>query len=143
MFTTLVEKGFKADSQSKPFFIKPYKKVSHELEDLVVAMYQGGCSTRDVSRTISALLNYRYNCSWVSRITDVVQKKIEAFRGRRLEVWYPMVFVDGVVLKIRRESVEGEVVYIALGISEDGYKEVLGFWILGAEGESSLEGDFI
>jgi putative transposase len=37
-----------------------------------------------------------------------------------------------------RDSVAGEVVYVALGIGEDGYKEVLGFWIVGAEGESAL-----
>ena len=44
------------------------------------------------------------------------------------------------VIKIRRGDVEGEVVYIALGIDEDGYKEVLGFWIIGAEGKARKSG---
>jgi transposase-like protein len=34
----------------KPFFIRPYRKASYEIDDLVIAMYQGGCSTRDVTR---------------------------------------------------------------------------------------------
>ncbi len=122
----------------KPFFIRPWRKVSYDIEDLVIAMYQGGCSTRDVTRTIDMLLEHRYSASWVSRITDVVQEKVEAFRNRRITLWYPVIFLDGVVLKIRRDSVAGEVVYIALGIGEDGHKEVLGFWIIGAEGESAL-----
>ena len=122
----------------KPFFIRPYRKASYEIEDLVIAMYQGGCSTRDVTRTMEILLEHRYSASWVSRMTDAVHEKVETFRKRKIELWYPIVFLDGVVLKIRRDSVAGEVVYIALGIGEDGYKEVLGFWIVGAEGESAL-----
>ena len=122
----------------KPFFIRPWRKASYDIDDLIIAMYQGGCSTRDVSRTVDILLEHRYSASWVSRITDVVQEKVEAFRNRRITLWYPIVFLDGVVLKIRRDSVAGEVVYIALGIGEDGHKEVLGFWIVGAEGESAL-----
>ncbi len=122
----------------KPFFIRPWQKVSYDIEDLVIAMYQGGCSTRDVVRTIDMLLEHRYSASWVSRITDVVKEKVEAFRNRKIDLWYPIIFLDGVVIKIRRDSVAGEVVYIALGIGEDGYKEVLGFWIVGAEGESAL-----
>jgi len=59
----------------RPFFIEPYRRVSYQLEELVIAMYQGGCSTRDISRTIGALLDGRYSASWVSRITDVVQEK--------------------------------------------------------------------
>lgn len=120
----------------RPFFLEPYQRASYELEELVVAMYQGGCSTRDISRTIGALLDGRYSASWVSRVTEVIQEKVEAYRKRALSRWYPIIFIDGVVMKIRRESVEGEVVYIALGIDEDGYKEVLGFWSQGAEGES-------
>lgn len=122
----------------KPFFIRPYRKASYDIEELVIAMYQGGCSTRDVTRTMEILLEHRYSASWVSRMTDVIHEKVEHFRHRKIELWYPIVFLDGVVLKIRRDSVAGEVVYIALGIGEDGYKEVLGFWIVGAEGESAL-----
>lgn len=122
----------------KPFFIRPWRKVSYDIDDLIIAMYQGGCSTRDVTRTMEMLLEHRYSASWVSRITAVVQEKVEAFRNRRITLWYPIVFLDGVVLKIRRDSVAGEVVYVALGIGEDGHKEVLGFWIVGAEGESAL-----
>ncbi len=64
----------------RPFFIKPYRRVCWELEELVIAMYQGGCSTRDISRTIGALLEGKYSPFWVSRISPVVHQKVEAFR---------------------------------------------------------------
>jgi putative transposase len=59
----------------RPFFLEPYKRTSYELEELVVAMYQGSCSTRDISRTVGALIDGKYSVSWVSRITDVVRKR--------------------------------------------------------------------
>ena len=63
----------------RPFFLEPYQRASYEL---VVAMYQGGCSTRDISMTIGALIDGRYSATWVSRITDVIQGKAEAYRRR-------------------------------------------------------------
>ena len=71
----------------RPFFIEPYQRVSWQLEELVVAMYQGGCSTRDIGRTISALVDGRYSASWVSRVTGVSQEKVEAYRKRPLSKW--------------------------------------------------------
>mgnify|MGYP001130455083 CR=1 FL=1 len=64
----------------RPFFIMPYKRVYYEIEDLIIAMYQGGWSTRDVSRTMIALLDRQYSPSWLSRITDVVQEKEESIK---------------------------------------------------------------
>ena len=44
-------------------------------------MYQGGCFTRDISRTLGALIDGNYSANWVSKITDAVQEKVEAYRG--------------------------------------------------------------
>lgn len=100
-------------------------------------MYQGGCSTQD-SRTLERLFHGKYSPGWVSRITGLVAEKIEEWQKRPIKRWYPSLFLDGVVLKVRRDTVGSEVVYLALGIDEEGYREVLGFWILGSEGESAL-----
>ena len=91
-------------------------------------MYQGGLSTRDITRTMEILLEKKYSPGWVSRITRVVEEHAERFRKRRITRWYPIIYIDGTYLKVRRGEVEGEVVYIALGIDEEGKKEVLNFW---------------
>jgi len=90
--------------------------------------------TRDISRTVGALIDGKYSANWVSKITDVVQEKVEAYRNRPIKKWYPIAFIDEAMINIRRGSVDGEVAYIVLGIDEDGYKEVLGFWLGGSEG---------
>ncbi len=120
----------------RPFFLEPPRDPLY-LGELVRAMYQGGCSTKDSARTLEALLEGNSSPGWVSRITDVLEEKIEEWRQRPLTEWYPILFVDGVVLKARRDTVDHEVVYLALGIDEEGYREVLGFWLWGSEGESA------
>jgi len=120
-----------------PFFLEPYKRSLFTLDELIIAMYQGGCSQRDIARTLTYLLEEKYSPSYVSRVVSVVEEKIKEFNERKIEKWYPFVYLDGSVLKIRRDVVEGEVVYIALGIDEEGYKEVIGFWIPGSDGESA------
>lgn len=120
-----------------PFFLEPYKRSLFTLDELIIAMYQGGCSQRDISRTLMNLLEEKYSKNYISRIVSVVEEKIKEFNERKIEKWYPFVYIDGTVLKIRRDKVEGEVVYIALGIDEEGYKEVIGFWVPGSDGESS------
>ncbi len=60
-------------------------------------MYQGGCSTRDISKTLKNLFEMRYSPLSVSKIVSVVEEEVEKF----------MIYVDGVYLKIRRGSVSG------------------------------------
>ncbi|MDI6868764.1 MAG: transposase, partial [Coprothermobacterota bacterium] len=131
-----------------PCFLEPHERhlFSHlfKLEELIFAMYSGGLSTRDIFRTLEALLESKYSPQRVSAITQKALEKAEAFRKRKIKIipwenalafsqgpkWYPIIYVDGTFLKVRREGKvrEGEVVYLALGISEDGTKEVLTFF---------------
>lgn len=120
-----------------PFFLEPYKRTLYTLDELVIAMYQGGCSTRDIARTLGMLLKGKYSPGWISRITNLVAERVREWRERPIGEWYPILFLDGVVLKVRRDTVSNEVVYLALGIDEEGHQEVLGFWVFGSDGESA------
>jgi putative transposase len=120
----------------RPFYLSPYERNLYSLSEVVISMYEGGLSARDVAKTLEVLLGKRYSPGWVSRITEKIEEKVERWKKRRIEKYFPIVFLDGTFLKIRRDTVEGEVVYLALGIDEDGKKELLSFF-LGGEGESS------
>jgi len=111
-----------------PFFLEPHERHLFKLEELVSAIYAGGLSTRDISRTLGALLRRKYSPTRVSAITQKALEKAGAFRKRKIEKWFP-AYVDGTFLKVRREGIVGEeVVYLALGINEEGLKEVLTFF---------------
>lgn len=71
----------------------------------------------------------------ISKVTDCVVADIDAWRSRRLDPIYPIVYLDGLVVKIRTDgTVQNRTVYVALGVNMAGVKEVLGLWIAGAEG---------
>lgn len=118
---------------------EPYSREFLALDELIYYMYAGGCSTRDISCTLEKIFGFKYSPAGVSRITSVVAEKIEKFRRAPITKWYPVVWIDGTYLKFRRNGVvEKEVVYFVMGLSEEGYKEILGFWIPGGNGESAL-----
>ncbi len=123
----------------KTAIFEPYSREFLYLDELIYYMYAGGCSTRDVANTLEKIYGVKYSPTSISRITSVVTKKIEEFKNAPITKWYPVLYVDGTYLKVRRGGVtENEVVYFVAGLSEDGHKEILGYWIPGGSGESAL-----
>ncbi len=82
-----------------PSFLEPYKRRTFELDEIVLSMYQGGCSTRDIVKTLENLLGQRYSPNWVNRITDEILKDLEEYLRRRFDKWYPVLFIDGTYLR--------------------------------------------
>jgi transposase-like protein len=85
----------------------------------------------DISNTISNLIEEKYSASWVSRVTDVIKNKVEEFRKRPIEKWFSSLFIDGVVWKIRRGNVKGEVSICGIGYRRgwvQGSCGILAFW---------------
>ena len=122
----------------RPSCLPPYRRRSLDLEEVIIAMYRGGLSTRDISKFLENLYGTRYSPAGISRLTDVLEEEIEVWRKRPLKEYYPVLYIDATFLPVRRGKVEKESCYIALGIDEDGKKEILGFWMSGSNGESSL-----
>jgi putative transposase len=121
-----------------PSFLEKYQRRTFELEEIVISMYQGGCSTRDIARTLTSLLEDDYTPWMISRITDKVTKLLDEYHSRKFDKWYPVLYIDGVFVKLRREIVFKEVVYTVMGINEEGHKEIIDFRLMGGSGESSI-----
>jgi len=116
----------------------PYRRrVSLELSEAILALYATGASTRDISRFLESVYGAFYSPQSISRLTQVVEEEVEAWRRRPLEREYYAVYLDCTFLSVRRGKAAKEPVYVALGIRPDGRREVLGFWLFGAEGESA------
>jgi len=71
----------------------------------------------------------KYSAISVSNLTDVAVKEIEQWKNRPLEKRYSVLFIDALSIKIRREHVGNELAYIIIGINEEGYREILDFYI--------------
>lgn len=76
----------------------------------------------------------RYH-SVISNVTDAVIDEVNSWQCRPLEQIYPIVFLDCIVVKVHQGNrVINKAVYLALGITEDGHKDLLGLWISENEG---------
>jgi len=92
-------------------------------------MYARGLSTRDIADIIEKLYGSSYSAATISNLTDVALEEISKWHNRPLKKRYSVLFIDGMSIKIRREYVDNESVYLIIGIDEDGYREILDFYI--------------
>lgn len=109
--------------------IPPYKRRDGWLEDMVIQLYANGVSTREIGTIIEKLYKNSYSPTTISNITDVAIEEINKWRQRPLKKRYSVLFIDAMSVKLRRDTVANDSVYFILGIDEEGYREVLDFYI--------------
>ena len=120
----------------QPALLDKYQTSTNELEEKIIALYAKGVSTRDIQDTLHELYGVEVSATTISTVTDKVWSLVEAWQTRPLAAVYPIVYLDAIQLKLRRDSkVLNTAVYIVLGVDLDGQRDVLGHWIGdGAEG---------
>ncbi len=109
--------------------IPAYRRRDGWLEDMVIQLYANGVSTREIGAIIEKLYGNKYSPTTVSNITDVAIEEINKWRQRPLNKRYSILFIDAMSVKLRRDTVANDSVYFILGIDEEGYREVLDFYI--------------
>jgi putative transposase len=107
------------------------------LDDKIIALYARGMSVRDIRGHLEELYGLEVSPDLISRVTDAVLDEVKEWRARALDAVYPVVIFDALRVKIRDKDsriVRNKAVYLALGITADGQREVLGMWIAETEG---------
>jgi transposase-like protein len=112
---------------------EPYSRRDGWLEDAVIQMYKCGMGTRDVARFIESMFGSHYSPTTVSNITATVLEDIHQWQEQPLKKRYSVIYLDGLYVKLKRSTVSGEVIYFAMGIDEDGHRQILGFYVGGQE----------
>jgi transposase-like protein len=120
----------------EPKILEKYASNTSELEEKIIGMYAKGLSTRDIQDMLRDLYGVEVSANTISTITDKVWSLVEAWQNRALATIYPIVYLDAIHLKLRREGIiENVAFYVVLGIDLDGHRDVLGHWVgEGAEG---------
>ena len=123
------------DCSFDPVVIKKYENVESDLEEKVISMYAKGMSTRDINQHMADIYGTSISSDRVSKITDQVLPLVQEWQSRPLESIYTIAYLDGLHFKVRESGkIESKCAYIMLGITQDGYKDVLGIWIVENEG---------
>jgi putative transposase len=134
---TQIEVPRDRESSFEPQLIPKRKRVMEEIEDHVLSLYTHGMSTRDIETHIKDLYGIDMSEATISHITDRVIDHIEQWKSRRLERVYMVVWMDAIVFKVRQDGkVIDKAVQIAVGLNNQGYKEVLGMWLCQNESAS-------
>ena len=106
-----------------------------QFDDQILALYAKGMSTRDIVATFQEMYDADVSPALISKVTDAVLDRVLEWQSRPLDNLYPIVYLDCIVLKIRHNKrVINKAMYLALGISLDGHKELLGLWLAETEG---------
>jgi putative transposase len=120
-----------------PQVIEKRQTRTNDIETRILAMYAKGMSTRDIEDHLRDIYGVEASPSLISRITDKLMPAVAEWQSRPLEAVYPIVFMDGIVFKVRKDSrVVNKCLYSVLGVNLEGHKEILGMWLSDNESAS-------
>ena len=122
-------------SEFEPQIVKKYETVCNELDKKIISLYAKGMTTSDIQAEIEDLYGITISPSMVSKITDKVIATATEWQNRMLDKIYPIVYLDTMYFKVRSNGkIVNKAVYICLGYTMEGYKDILGLWVDEAEG---------
>ena len=133
-----VEIAIPRDRQSEfnPTIIKKGESRLTSMDDQILALYAKGMTTRDIVATFKEMYGAEVSPTLISKVTEAVMEKVTLWRARPLDEVYPLLYLDGIVIKVRQDKqIVRKTMYVALGVNTDGQKECLGLWL--SETESS------
>ena len=101
----------------------------------ILSLYARGLSTREIQQHLEEIYGVEVTAGLISSVTDEVLDEVKTWQNRQLEAVYPIMYLDAIQFKVRDNGhVRNKAIYLAIGVTIEGYKEVLGLWIAQTEG---------
>ena len=123
------------DGTFEPQLVKKRQRRLAGFDEKIIALYARGMTVRDIQGHLQDLYGVEVSPDLISRATAAVMEDVIAWQSRALDAVYPIVYLDALVVKVRDQGVvRNKAVYLALGVTVRGTKEVLGLWIEQTEG---------
>ena len=123
------------DGSFEPQLVRKRQVRLAGMEDKILALYAKGMTTRDIEEALVELYGVTISHTLISQVTDAVLDEARQWQNRPLEAIYPIVWLDGLVVKVRHnKQVINKSVHVVLGVNLRGEKEVLGLWLAEKEG---------
>jgi putative transposase len=123
------------DGEFEPVIIPKHKREFKGFDDKILSMYARGMTTREISGHLKEIYGTEVSPELISRATDSVKELLDEWRSRPLEPFYPVLFLDALVIPVKDDSkIQKKAFFLALAIRMDGQKELLGIWAEQNEG---------
>ena len=126
------------NSSFEPEIVKKRQTVLNEsLDNKIIALYGLGMSYQDIRKHMQEMYGTEISQGMLTKVTDKLLSSITEWRNRPLEEIYTVVFLDAMFFKARENGkVVTKTVYNILGVNQDGYKDILGFYTADSEGSN-------
>jgi len=127
---TQIEVPRDREASFDPVLVPKRSRYSTGVENLIISLYSKGMSVSDIEQEIKEIYQFELSTSAISRVTERIVEDSIAWQNRPLDAVYVVVWMDGIVFKVRENSkVVNKTVYLAIGLNREGRKEVLGMWL--------------
>ena len=103
-------------------------------DEKILSLYARGMTVREIQSHLEEIYGTEVSPSLISSVTDAVAEEVKTWQARPLDPIYPIVYLDCIHVKIREGAVRIKAVYLAIGVTMSGEKEVLGLWLSQTEG---------
>src|SRR6266853_519420 len=101
----------------------------------ILSLYSRGLSTREIQQHLEEIYGVEVTAGLISSVTDEVHDEVRTWQNRQLDGVYPIMYLDAIQFKVRDNGhVRNKAIYLAIGVTMEGFKEVLGLWIAQTEG---------
>jgi len=118
------------NAEFEPIVVPKHERMSQKIEDAVISFYAKGMTVSDIEEQVEEIYGIKLSPGSISNITNSVLEHLREWQSRPLDPTYFVVWVDGIVFKVRHNGkVINKTIYVVIGLSNTGHKEVLGLWI--------------
>jgi transposase-like protein len=116
------------DGSFEPKIVKKRQKRLTGVDEMVISLAAKGLSTGEVQAHLAEVYGAEVSRQTVSTITDKVLEGMAEWQSRPLDAVYPVIFIDAIHVKIRDGAVANRPIYVALAVTAEGRREILGLW---------------
>jgi putative transposase len=116
------------DSSFEPKIVAKRQRRLAGVEDMVISLSAKGLTHGEIAAHLAEVYGAEVSKQTITAITDRVMEGMAEWQSRPLDPVYAVVFIDAIQVKIREGQVANRPVYLALGVTADGTRDILGLW---------------
>jgi len=116
------------DASFDPKIVRKRQRRLAGVDDLVISLSAKGLTTGEIAAHLAEVYGASVSKETISAITDRVLEGMADWQNRPLDAVYPVIFIDAINVKIRDGQVANRPIYVALAVTVDGERDILGLW---------------
>lgn len=123
------------ESTFEPTMVKKHQRRFDGFDAKILSMYARGMTVRDIKEHLKEMYGVDVSAELISTVVEDVLDDVRAWQNRPLAAVYPIVYLDALMVKIKDNGhIVSKAIYLAMGVTMNGSKEVLGMWVAQTEG---------